>query len=117
MAITLGKDCTISCGGNIASARNVTFTGSARTIDIAAFGERSVEVYSTGWEGSVSFEFNDSADLSFDQLMQGTQVQISGGAGGWSFPAVVTAISESDPIDGVATFQVEARMTRQGLRT
>lgn len=116
MAITLGKDCTITCGGNIASARNVTFTGSARTIDIAAFGSRYVEVYGTGWEASVSFEFNDSADLSFDQLVNGTEVTISGGAGGWSFPAVVTAISETDSIDGVATFQVEARMTRPGLR-
>ena len=36
--------------------------------------------------------------------------------GAWSFPAVVTSISENDPIDGVATFTVEAKVTRQGLR-
>lgn len=116
MAITLGKDCTVSVGGNIGSARNVTFTGSARTIDIEAYGARASEVYSTGYDLSISFEFNDSADLSFSQLLNGTEIQVSGGAGGWSFPAVVTGISESDAIDGVATFQVEARLTRSGLR-
>jgi hypothetical protein len=42
---------------------------------------------------------------------------VSGGAGAWSFPAVVTSISESDPIDGVATFTVEARVTRANLKT
>jgi len=29
---------------------------------------------------------------------------------------VVTGISETDPLDGVATFTVEAKLTRQGLR-
>jgi hypothetical protein len=116
VAITLGKDCSISVGGAIGSARNVTFTGNARTIDIEEYGSRFNSVYSTGYDLSVSFEFNDSADLSFTQLLQGTEITVSGGAGGWSFPAIVTAISETDPIDGVATFNVECRLTREGLR-
>jgi hypothetical protein len=116
VAITLGKDCSISVGGAIGSARNVTFTGTARTIDIEEYGSRTNCVYSTGYDLSVSFEFNDSSDLSFTQLLQGTVITVSGGAGGWSFPAVVTSISETDPIDGVATFNVECRLTREGLR-
>jgi hypothetical protein len=116
VAITLGKDCSISVGGAIGSARNVTFTGNARTIDIEEFGSRFDSVYSTGYSLSVSFEFNDSSDLSFEQLLQGSEISVSGGAGGWSFPAVVTSISETDPIDGVATFNVECRLTREGLR-
>jgi hypothetical protein len=115
VAITLGKDCSIIVNGAIGSARNVQFSGSARTIDVEEYGVRASSQYSTGYELSVSFEFNDSDDLSFTQLLLGTPVTVSGGAGGWSFPAIVTGITESDPIDGVATFQVEARLTREGI--
>lgn len=118
MAITLGKDCTVSAGGNVASARNVNFSSSARTIEVEEFGSRYSTVYTTGYEQSVSIEFNDSADAAglITALEQGTQITVSGGAGNWSFPAVVTGVSETDSIDGVATFTVEARRTREGLR-
>jgi hypothetical protein len=46
----------------------------------------------------------------------GTEITVSGGAGSWSFPAVVTGASESASIDGVAAFTVEAQMTRTGTR-
>lgn len=117
MAITLGKDCTVSCGGTIVSARNVTFSATARTIEIEEFGSRAAAVYSVGWDGSVAIEFNDSSDLGgvFDALQYGEVLTVSGGAGGWSFPAIVTSISETDPIDGVATFTVEAKLARQGF--
>ncbi len=119
MAITLGKDCTVSAGGNIASARSVTWQQTARTIDIEEYGSRYADVYTTGYDVSVTIELNDSVDTAnvLASLNDGTVIQVSGGAGAWSFPAVVTSISESDPIDGVATFTVEARRTRQGLKT
>jgi activator of HSP90 ATPase len=117
VAITLGKNCSIIVNGAIGSARNVTFTGNARTIDVEEYGSRLNAVYSTGYDLSVSFEFNDSADLSFTQLLQGTTVTVSGGSAGWSFVGVVTSISETDPIDGVATFNVECRLSREGLRS
>ena len=118
MAITLGKDCTISIGGNIASARNVSLSYSVRTIDVEEYGSREAAVYPVGVEATVSVEFNDSADLTgaYSLVTAGTPITVSGGAGAWSFLAVITSISESDPIDGVATFQVEARLTRAGLR-
>lgn len=118
MAITLGKDCTISVSGLVASARNVTLTQTARTIDIEEFGSRFNSVYSTGFDASVSIEFNDSSDLGsiFSVMQNGTSVTVSGGAGAWSFPAVVVGISETDPIDGVATFTVECRITKEGLK-
>jgi hypothetical protein len=118
LAITLGKDCTVSFGTTIASARNVTFSETARTIDINEFGVRYSSVYSTGYDATVSVELNDSADADglFTTLQNGDEVAISGGAGSWSFTAVVTGISESCPIDGVATFTIEAKMTKDGLR-
>ena len=116
MAITLGKDCSISLGGNIASARSVTVGVSARTIDIEAFGGRRAEVYSTGWDATVSVELNDASDVDIELLQEGTPITVSGGSGNWSFPAVVTGIAETFSVDGVATFSVECKMTRTGLR-
>ena len=118
MAITLGKDCTISIGGTVRGVRNVTLTETARTIDINPFGSREASVYSTGYDCSVSVELNDSDALSnaFSNMHQGTPVQVSGGAGSFSFLAVITGISESDPIDGVATFTIDAKMTDRSLQ-
>lgn len=116
MAITLGKDCWISLGGNIASARSVTITETARTIDIEEFGSRYSSVYSTGFDATVSVELNDASDVNFALLQNGTPITVSGGSGGWSFPAVVTGIAETFSVDGAATFSVECKMTRTGLR-
>lgn len=119
MAITLGKDCFISLGGGtVLSARNVTLSESARTIDINPFGSREVVSYSTGYECAVTVEFNDSSDLrgAFAYMHTGQSFTVSGGAGAFAFQAILTGISESDSIDGVATFTIEAKMTMRGLR-
>lgn len=116
MAITLGKAATLTVGGAIASVRNVTWSGSARTIDVEEYGVRASAVYSTGYEAAVSFEINDSADFDLTRLTLGTLVSVSGGQGGWSFNGVVTSVSETNPIDGVTSWQVECRLTRTGLR-
>ena len=116
MAITLGRNCSISVGGNIASARNVTISQTAKTIDVEEFGSRVSAVYSVGYDLTASIEMNDPADVTDAQLINGTQITVSGGSGGWSFPAVVTGISETFGIDGVATFNVECKLTKEGLR-
>lgn len=118
MAITLGKDCTISVGGTLTGVRSVTLSQTARTIDIDEYGTRYASVYSTGRELSASIELNDDQSLSalIDSLENGTDITVAGGVGGFSFPAVVVGITENDSVDGVVTFTVEARLTRQGLR-
>ena len=118
MAILLGKDCAISVGGNVASARNVTFQMSAKTIEVEEFGVRAAAVHSVGWDATVSVEINNGSDLGtiMADLMAGNTISVSGGAGGWSFTAVPVSVSESDPVDGVATFTVECKLARQGLR-
>lgn len=118
MPITLGKDVTVSVGATIASARSASFSYSVNTIDIGEYGVREAAVYPVSYTGSVSLEFNDSSDLAglYAMITGGTEITVSGGAGSWSFPAVVTGASESASIDGVATFTVEAQMTRTGTR-
>lgn len=114
MAITLGKDCSIALdGGYIASARNVTLTESARTIDVNPYGSRYAATYNTGYDCTVSVELNDVAGLgtAFEKMHTGGTFQVFGGAAGFSFIAVMTGISETDPIDGVATFTIEGKMT------
>lgn len=114
MAIALGKDCSIMLdGGVIFSARSVTLSESARTIDVNPYGSRYSATYSTGYDCTVSVELNDAADLgtAFEKMHTGGTFTVYGGAAGFSFLAVMTSISESDPIDGVATFTLEGRMT------
>jgi len=119
MAITLGKDCIIQLdGGYITSARNVTLTESARTIDVNPYGSRYASVYSTGYECNVSVELNDAAELgtAFQRMHTGGTFTVHGGASNFSFIAVLTGISETDPIDGVATFTLEGKMTDPRLQ-
>jgi hypothetical protein len=118
VAITLGKDATISVDGTITGVRNVQLSTSARTIDVEEFGSRFASVYSTGRETTLSMEVNDDASLStlVAAHNDGTLVTVSGGVGSWSFPAVITGITENASVDGVVTFQVEAKLTRSGLR-
>lgn len=116
MAITLGKAATLTVGGVIASVRNVTWTGTARTIEVEEYGVRASAVYPIGYEASVSFEINDVTDLDITKLTLGTLVSVSGGTGGWTFSGVVTGITETNPLDGVTSWQVECRATRTGLR-
>ena len=114
MAILLGKDCAVTVGGTVASARNVTFQMTAKTIDVQEFGKREEAVIEIGWDSTVSIEFNDGADLGgiMSDLQEGNTVSVSGGAGGWNFEAIPVSISETDPIDGVATFTVECKLGR-----
>lgn len=118
MAILLGKDATLSVNGAVAGVRNVTWSETARTIDVEEYGSRIKAVYSTGYEATVSMELNDDGNVfsAFGHLHNGTEVTVNGGGGGWSFPAVVTSIQETDSIDGVVTYQIECKMTISGLR-
>lgn len=118
MAITLGKDVTVSIGGNIASARSATLSETARTIPIERYGSRFEEFYSTGRTATVSITLNNGSDTAalFATLQSGVAITVSGGSGGYSFPAVVTSISETCPLDGVCEFSIEAQLTLEGIK-
>lgn len=120
MAIQLGKDCAISVDGvTLVGVRAVNLQRTARTIDVEEYGSRQATVYPTGFETSVSIEFNDidGCNLAKDGIIEGRRFSlISAGGSGAAIPCVVTSFSESQPVDGVVTFTVEARLCREGIQ-
>lgn len=118
MAITLGKDGTVSVGGAIVGVTNISVSSAARTIDVDEYGSRDVAVYQTGKDATLSMEVNDDTSINnlFTGLNNGTVGTVTVTPGGWSFSAVITNITQQMGIDGVVVWQVEARMTRSGLR-
>lgn len=118
MAITLGKDCSISCDGNVIGARSASISYQLRTVDVNAMDNTDTQTANVGLDCILNFETNDSADISgLISSMQngGSTVSCSGGSGGMSFSGIVTNITENFSVDGVATFSVEARQGRPGL--
>lgn len=120
MAITLGKNASLSLGvlAPVVGVTDVQWSAEVRTIEIEEFGSREVAVYPTGYGETITFTVNDdsSAGTVMAAMKAGTEVTISGGVGGWSMKAVITSVSESDPLDGVCTLSVTARRTRTGTR-
>ncbi len=120
MAIQLGKDCVISVDGvTLVGVRAVNVQRTARTIDVDEYGSRQATVYPTGFETSVSIEFNDidGCNLAKDGIIEGRQFSlVSVGGSGVAIPCVVTSFAESQPVDGVVTYTVEARLCREGIQ-
>jgi hypothetical protein len=120
VAIQLGKDCVISVDGvTLVGVRAVNVQRTARTIDVDEYGSRQATVYPTGFETSVSIEFNDidGCNLAKDGIIEGLKFSlISVGGSGVAIPCVVTSFAESQPVDGVVTYTVEARLCREGIQ-
>jgi hypothetical protein len=120
VAIQLGKDCAISVDGvTLVGVRAVNVQRTARTIDVDEYGSRQAAVYPTGFETSVSIEFNDidGCNLAKDGIIEGRRFSlISVGGSGVAIPCVVTSFGESQPVDGVVTYTVEARLCREGIQ-
>ena len=120
MAIQLGKDCAISVDGvTLVGVRAVNVQRTARTIDVDEYGSRQAAVYPTGFETTVSIELNDidGCALAKDGIIEGRRFSlISVGGSGVTIPCVVTSFSESQPVDGVVTYTVEARLCRTEIQ-
>lgn len=116
MAITLGRDCTLSVNGDSASARSVTVSETTEEIQVRPFGSREILAYTTGYALEVSVESIDSDfyDSAVGWCEAGTEISVSGT--GFSFTGVVASVSESQPLDDVVTFTVVFKKTYQGLR-
>jgi hypothetical protein len=97
MAVTLGKDVTISGVGN---ARSVTVNNSANEVDVTKFGDASRKFRKSLVEQTVEVECVD------DPGVQAGDEFTLGGTGTGNVKYVVTSVAESDPLDGIKTYTV-----------
>lgn len=100
MAVTLGKDVTIS---GVQNARSVTVTNTANEIDVTKFQDTSRKFVKALIEQTVEIECVDNPDV-----VVGDTFTLSGTNTG-NVAYIVTNVSISDPIDGIRTYTVSAQ--------
>lgn len=104
MAITLGKDVTIT---GVSNARSVTVNNSAAEIDVTKFGDTSRKYRKALIEQTIEIECVDAPGVE-----AGDEVTIGGTTTG-NVKYIVTKVAEADPIDGIKTYTVSASRTIQ----
>lgn len=102
MAITLGKDVTIT---GIDNARSVTVNNTANEVDITKFGDSSRKFIKALIEQTCEVECVDAPGVDV-----GDTFTLSGTDTG-DVKYVVTNVSEGQPLDGIITFTVSAART------
>lgn len=99
MAVTLGKDVTIT---GVSNARSVTVNNSGNEVDVTKFGDTSRKFRKTLIEQTVEVECVDAPGVD-----AGDTFTLSGTETG-NVTYIVTNVAEADPIDGIKTFTVSA---------
>jgi hypothetical protein len=102
MAVTLGKDVTIT---GLANARSVTVNNSANEVEITKFGDSVRKFVKAMIEQTVEVECVDAPGKNV-----GETFTLSGSTTG-NVLYVITNVSRSEPIDGITTFTVSASRT------
>lgn len=97
MAVTLGKDVTIT---GIANARSVTVNNSAAEIDVTKFGDTARKFRKALVEQTVEVECVDDPGVD-----AGDTFTLSGTATG-NVKYIVTSVAKADPVDGIQTYTV-----------
>lgn len=108
MAISLGRDCSLSFNGTpVAGVRDVTIDETASTITVRPFGSRQSFRYQTGYEITATVETIDdaAASVAIAALESGAPIAVV--ATGATFAAVVTRVGDAQPLDGVRAFAIE----------
>lgn len=111
MAVTLGKDCSISGVGSNAVVRSVTISTSAKEIECHPFGTRTVYAHAVGHSTTIDVEMIDDPNL-WNALRAGTAISISAAGGTGSF--IVTGITRNEPLDDVVTMNITAKSAFPG---
>lgn len=104
MAVTLGKDVTIT---GLSNARSVTVNNTASEIDVTKFGDTSRKFRKAMIEQTIEVECVDDPGKTVGQTFA-----LSGTDTG-TVTYVVTNVERADPIDGIRTFTVSASRTEQ----
>ena len=99
MAVTLGKDVTIS---GISNSRSVTVNNSANEVDVTKFGDTARKFRKTLIEQTVEVECVDDPGVEVGDTFT------LGGTTTGNTTYVVTSVAQADPIDGIQTWTVSA---------
>ena len=102
MAVTLGKDVTIS---GLSNARSITVNNTANEVDVTKFGDTSRKFVKSLIEQTVEIECVDAPGVDV-----GDTFTLSGTETG-DVKYVVTNVTEPQPLDGIITFTVSAART------
>lgn len=105
MAITLGKDVTVS---GISNARTITISHNANEVDVTAFSDGAAgfrKFKKALIEQSVEVECVDAPGVSVGATFTLSHTGLATGEG---VVYVVTNIAEADPLDGIKTHTVSA---------
>lgn len=107
MAITLGKDVTIT---GITNARSVTVNNTANEVDVTKFGDTARKFVKALIEQTCEVECVDVPTDGVNTLDAGDTFTLSGSDTG-DVKYVITSISEAEPLDGIITYTVSAART------
>ena len=107
MAITLGKDVTIT---GITNARSVTVNNTANEVDVTKFGDTARKFVKALIEQTVEVECVDVPTDGSSVLDAGDTFTLSGTDTG-DVKYIITSISEPQPLDGIITYTVSAART------
>jgi hypothetical protein len=99
MAVTLGKDVTIT---GVSNARSVTVNNSGNEVDVTKFGDTSRKFRKTLIEQTVEVECVDDPGVD-----AGDEITL-GGTNTGNVKYIVTSVAKADPIDGIQTWTVSA---------
>ena len=99
MAVTLGKDVTIT---GIANARSVTVNNSAAEIDVTKFGDTARKFRKALVEQTVEVEC-----VGDPGVLAGATFTLAGTQTG-NTTYIVTSVAKADPVDGISTYTVSA---------
>ena len=100
MAVTLGKDVTIS---GLANARSITVNNTANEVDVTKFGDTVRKFRKTLIEQTIEVECVDDPGVA-----AGATFTLTGTVTGNTTEFVVTNVAIADPIDGIQTYTVSA---------
>jgi len=103
MAVTLGKDVTVT---GVSNARSVTADATANEIDVTQFGDSERKFRKSHIELTVEVECVDDPGV-----VVGDTFTLSGPTVGGSKTFVVTAVSENQPLDDIVTYTVSGSNT------
>jgi hypothetical protein len=101
MAVTLGKDVTIS---GLSNARSITVNNTANEVDVTKFGDTFRTFIKAMVEQTIEVECVDAPGKDVGQTFT-----LTGTTTGNAVEFVVTNVAQSQPIDGIITYTVSAQ--------